>query len=111
MSAGFDRIHRPHERIARRAGGHDLGDEAGRAAVFSGTAPAPEAAAPRRALVTCSGCGETSPIDAVAVLRAVVPLAIVLPWRPYPVFAICPACRRRAWLRVSSGAPDLGEST
>jgi hypothetical protein len=49
----------------------------------------------------CSRCGATSTLDASAVVRAALPLFLVAPWRRHPVFALCPACRYRAWLRVT----------
>lgn len=90
--AGFDRIRAPG--ASPRRAERDA-DPAGREALFSDPL--------RRGLrVHCSRCGETSDVGAVGAVRALVPAFVVLPWRDHPVFAVCPACRRRAWLRPRS---------
>ena len=53
--------------------------------------------------VTCDRCGETSSVDAGTALRSAIPLVLVAPWRSHPLFATCPACRRRSWLRPGVG--------
>lgn len=98
---GLDRIKPPERRLLERSEGprFDRGeaDPQGRAALYTG--------GPRRrtdgAVVTvhCSRCEVASRLDAVAALRSAVPLFLVAPWRDHPVFAVCPACRRRSWLR------------
>jgi hypothetical protein len=35
-------------------------------------------------------------------MRAALPLMLVAPWRREPVFARCPACRRRSWLAIEA---------
>jgi hypothetical protein len=52
--------------------------------------------------VHCSRCDATSPLDAGTAVRSALPLFLVVPWRDHPVFAICPACRHRAWLRIET---------
>jgi hypothetical protein len=98
----FDRIKPPEDRLLRRAGGQRLSDPdadpAGRAALFSASSPASTPAGLR---LHCSRCGEWSALDAATALRAAVPLFLVAPWRDYPLFAVCPAGRHRAWLRLS----------
>jgi hypothetical protein len=79
---GFDRIRAPRGDAQRP-----------RDALFS--APAPTT----RAAVHCSRCDATSPLDLAGAARAAFPLFLVAPWRDHPVFAVCPACRHRAWLR------------
>lgn len=83
---GFDRIAPPADRAGERTG------ERARSALFTS---APD----RGVTVRCSRCGTTSRLDVVTALRSAVPLVLVAPWRDHPVFAICPACRRRSWLR------------
>ncbi len=105
----FDRIKRPERRLLERpdAGRFEVGeaDPMGRAALFTTTsqaaAPHPDA---RRAglVVECSRCGAASPLGVASALRAAFPLLVVAPCRRYPVFAVCPACRRRAWVRVGT---------
>jgi hypothetical protein len=85
----FDRIKPPPERLTEPEA-----DPEGRAALFSATGLAPATAALR-----CSRCGRVSPVDLPAAVRSVLPLALVAPWREFPLFAICPAGRHRAWLR------------
>jgi hypothetical protein len=96
--SGFDRIRRPSEGAARPSGIR-AADPAGRAALFS--AGATPAASPGGGLALhCSRCGASSPLDAGTALRAAFPLFLVAPWRRHQVFAVCPACCRRAWLRL-----------
>jgi hypothetical protein len=86
MGERFDRIRPP------RAGrGRDEREE-----LFS----AGGAGAGRGSALDCSRCGASSALDAGVALRAAIPLFLVVPWREYPIFALCPACERRAWLRI-----------
>lgn len=84
---GFDRIRPP--RSGRR-------DE-----LFSASSE-PAAEQTTGLALHCSRCGGTTALDAGVALRAAIPLFLVLPWREHPIFALCPACDRRAWLRLSS---------
>lgn len=98
---GLDRIKAPEQRLLERPEGArydtDDTDPDGRAALFShGHAPTGPSTT---ATVHCSRCDETSPLDVGTALRSAVPLFLVAPWRHHPVFAVCPACRRRSWLR------------
>lgn len=105
--SGFDRIKPPEARLLHRREGSrvepDEADPAGRATLFSaGPVPAGAPAAGGLAL-TCSRCGASSPLDAATALRSAFPLFLLAPWKRHPVFAVCPACRHRAWLRVGKG--------
>lgn len=98
--SGFDRIKTP-DGWARRH--EDDVDPEGRAALFTGADEAVHSAPAGPAdgfLVTCSRCGEISRVDARVLGRMAVPLFLVAPWRKHPVFAVCPACNARSWLRV-----------
>ena len=98
---GFDRI-KPPDGWARREAAPE-GDPQGRAALFTGADEAVGAAPAGPAsgfTVTCSSCETVSAVDARTLGRMAVPLFLVLPWRRHPVFAVCPACSTRAWLRV-----------
>lgn len=121
----FDRIKPPDQRLLERSDGPRL-DEAstdpdGRAALFSGAAGstgghrasrgAREAGTQRGQMrretdaalaAHCSRCDATSPLDAGTAVRSALPLFVVLPWRDHPVFALCPACGHRSWLRIGS---------
>jgi hypothetical protein len=126
---GFDRIKPPERRLLERSDGPRLDDDEadpnGRAALFSAGAGssggardvrgAREGSASRTHAtrssqppsdgvlsVHCSRCDATSALDAGSALRAALPLFVVLPWRDHPVFALCPSCRHRAWLRVGA---------
>lgn len=107
MSENFDRIRPPQDRLAARGDGGGPAEAAtgaagqGRQALFS--------AGPRRqgtaaVGVRCSRCGAATGLDARTAVRAAWPLVLVAPWRREPVFARCPACRRRSWLAVEVGA-------
>lgn len=103
----FDRIKAPDQRLLERPEGArfdtDDTDPDGRAALFSHGHP-PSGGPGGPPSVHCSRCDETTPVDAGTALRSVVPLFLVAPWRDHPVFAVCPACRRRSWLRPGRGA-------
>lgn len=96
MTQGFDRIRPPGQR--------HRDDPLGRAALF-GDGPARataglDPARERGPALVCSRCSARSPLDPLTVVRVAFPLFLVLPWREDPVFALCPACRHRAWLKV-----------
>lgn len=103
----FDRIKAPEQRLRARPEGTRLdsaeADADGRAALYSQTRPA-VAERSSRPSVHCSRCEQTSLLDAATALRSALPLVLVAPWRDHPVFAVCPACRRRSWLRPRLGA-------
>lgn len=91
----LDRIKAPERRVHQRAQGDAPDtDQQGRAALFTDRQR-------REALITvhCSRCEVTSPVAAGTALRSALPLFLLAPWRDHPVFAVCPACRRRSWLR------------
>ena len=97
--SGFDRI-KPPDAWSRR---EDAGDPEGRAALFTGSEQAVRAAKvgpPHGFHVTCSRCAQTTAIDTRTALRMAAPLFLVAPWRSHPVFAVCPACNVRSWLRL-----------
>ena len=102
---GFDRIKPPDRRLLERpeerrpeAPGADRG---GRAGLFSAGRPTGGGGSPPLPLqLRCSGCDEVSTLDARTAVRSAAPLFLVAPWRSHPVFAVCPACRGRRWLKV-----------
>lgn len=96
MSGGFERIPRPEQRLLRRG----EPDPSGRGALFTGGASRAPRQPPPALAVHCARCGATSPLDAATAVRSALPLFLVAPWRDHPVFAVCPAGRHRAWLRV-----------
>lgn len=102
----FDRIKPPQQRLLDRTDGDRLdapaGDRDGRAALF--THGRRRGLAGAGMSVHCSRCGASSPVDAATAVRSALPLFLVAPWRDHPVFAACPACRRRSWLRPGWGA-------
>lgn len=96
----FDRIKAP-DAWARREQ-TDV-DPEGRAALFTGVDAAVGAAkvGPAEGFrVHCSRCDATSAVDGRTALRMAAPLFLVAPWRSHPVFAVCPGCGARSWLRV-----------
>lgn len=102
----FDRIKPPDRRLVGRRDDERLDaaepDPDGRAALFSSRSGPSGAAPGSRRLgvsVLCSRCGVTSALDPAGIVRAAFPLFLVLPGRDHPVFARCPACRVRCWLR------------
>jgi len=75
-------------------------------ALFSEIEPEdPEVASPAGGLVVeCSSCLARTPVSPLALARAAFPISIHLPLlRPYHSYLRCPACRRRAWVRVRLG--------
>ena len=98
--SNFDRI-KPPDRWARRD--DQTADPQGRAALFTGGDDAVRAAKVGPAAgvrVHCSRCDQTAGVDGRTALRMAVPLFLVAPWRTHPVFAVCPSCGARSWLRV-----------
>lgn len=97
---GFDRIRTPEQRLGERPRreGADPSDPRGRAALFSASDTAPRAGGPV-AGVHCARCGASSVMDLPTLLHSLCPLFLFVPWLPHPLFAICPACGRRSWLR------------
>lgn len=107
----FDRIKPPDQRLLERREGSRLeaddADASGRAALFSaGSRPASSFTDDRALGLTahCSRCGESTSLDVATALRSAFPLFLVAPWKQHSVFAVCPTCRRRAWLRIGAGA-------
>lgn len=100
-SRGLDRIKPPEQRLLERPEGLRLdGDEAdpqGRAALY--TAGVRRGQAAGGVTVHCSRCDATSGLDVDTALRSALPLFLLAPWKDHPVFAVCPACGRRSWLR------------
>jgi hypothetical protein len=97
----FDRI-KPPDAWSRRQD-DSLGDPQGRAALFTGADEAVRQAkaGPENGVATaCSRCGETRRIDARTAGRMAAPLFLLAPWRRYPIFAVCPACGVRSWLKL-----------
>lgn len=97
--SGFDRIKAP-DGWSRR---EDAGDPEGRAALFTGAEQVVNNAKvgpPEGFRVSCSRCSATTAIDSRTALRMAAPLFLVAPWRSHPVFAVCPSCGVRSWLRV-----------
>lgn len=95
---GFDRIAPPGQRSRERSRRESArpSDPRGRAALFSASAPRVGWAV---AGVQCGRCGASSVMDLPTLLGSVWPVFLFLPWLPYPLFAVCPACGRRSWLR------------
>ena len=98
--SGFDRI-KPPDVWARR--NPTAVDPEGRAALFTNADDAVRSAAvgpPGGFRVHCSRCDATTGIDSRTALRMAAPLFLVAPWKSHPVFAVCPGCGVRSWLRV-----------
>lgn len=97
----FDRIKPPAERLLER---DVVADPEGKAALFTGGGERPATAGILDSItamaVECARCGALSGLDPRTALRAVLPVVLVAPWREYPVFAVCPAGRHRAWLKI-----------
>lgn len=98
----FERIKPVEQRLIDR-GDHgpdgDHADEAGRAALFSATSARSARDPSVLMAAACDRCGETTPLDLRGLVRAAFPMVVLVPWRSHPVFALCPACHHRAWLR------------
>lgn len=84
---GFDRIRDPRAESRQRSGVR------ARQVLLSGSDR-------RRPAFVCASCSVATPIGVGSILRVALPIALVVPWRAEPVFAICPSCRRRTWLAV-----------
>jgi hypothetical protein len=53
-------------------------------------------------IVECSSCRRETPLSPVQLARASLPFSLHLPFvKRYQSYMLCPACGRRAWLRVS----------
>ncbi len=51
--------------------------------------------------VECSACSRETPVSALDAARAALPLSVHLPFvRRFHSFMRCPACGRRAWVRL-----------
>jgi hypothetical protein len=95
---GFDRIKAPQQRLLERGNNVEPepgdSDPDGRAALFTRGASGGTGIT-----VHCSRCDAVSPLSAATALRSAFPLFLLAPWRNHPVFAVCPSCNRRSWLR------------
>lgn len=111
----FERI-KPVERRLDDRGDHGPGDDhpdmTGRSALFSTTSSRTSEDQSPLVAASCARCGATTPLDLRRLVRVAFPVVVVAPWRSHPVFARCPACQQRAWLRpVAPGALGASEST
>ncbi|MDH4115864.1 MAG: hypothetical protein OEX04_09810 [Acidimicrobiia bacterium] len=70
----------------------------GKAALFS-HADQP----PGPVLIDCQRCGATTHVGAGDALRRVLGLSLWVPGKPYSRRLRCPACHRRAWVRLTLG--------
>lgn len=98
----FDRI-KPPDAWARREA-EATGDPEGRAALFTGADAAVRTAraGPENGFsASCSRCGESRRIDARTAGRMAAPLFLVAPWKRHPLFAVCPSCGVRSWLKLT----------
>ena len=98
--SGFDRIKTP-DGWSRRD--EEAVDPEGRAALFTGVNEAARSAKvgpPQGVRVHCSRCDVTSSVDGRTAMRMAAPLFLVAPWKSHPVFAVCPSCGARSWLRL-----------
>lgn len=89
----FDRVSKPTARPA-----HDR-DQQGKEALYS---TAPGAAASSQVLVVCTRCDIESGVSVLELVRLARPPMF---WNPVNgrLYARCPACGRRSWLRVRKG--------
>ena len=93
---------RPRRRLAPKASTEPIGerDPMGRMALYSDATPEPEAPA-GWLVMECSSCLAETPVSLAGLVRSALPLSIHLPFvRQYPSFMRCPACTRRAWVRL-----------
>jgi len=74
-------------------------DPLGKMALYSSVEPEPVT---RGALIVeCSSCLARTPVTAVDLAKAALPVSVHLPFvRRYHSFMRCPACGRREWVRV-----------
>ena len=92
----FDRIKTPQERLLQRDADPD---PTGRGALFSAYGPGQPIT--DGLALHCSSCDASTPLDPQTAARAALSLFLLAPWRrDHPVFALCPACGRRAWVAV-----------
>ncbi len=99
--SGFDRIKAPDAWSRREA--DTSADPQGRAALFTGADEAVRSARAGPAegfRVVCSRCRETTSVDTRTAVRLAAPLFLLAAWKSHPVFAVCPSCGIRSWLRV-----------
>jgi hypothetical protein len=76
-------------------------DPLGRMALFSSTELEPARSRTDVLALECSSCLAESPVSPSGLLRAALPLSVHLPLvKRYHSFMRCPACGRRAWLRL-----------
>jgi len=68
---------------------------AGREALFSAGHKTPGTV-----LVECESCRRRTRLDYLELARAHLPVWLWLPWRRHSHLIVCPACRRRGWMRV-----------
>jgi hypothetical protein len=68
----------------------------GKRALFSSPAPQPGAIT-----LECSSCAARSHVSYVRFVRLHLPVWLWLPGRRFSRLMICPACERRAWVRVT----------
>lgn len=97
----FERIKAP-DAWSRRQDDSPV-DPQGRAALFTGADEAVRQAktGPENGFaVTCSRCQRTCGIDARTAARMAAPLFLLAPWKRHPIFAVCPSCGVRSWLRL-----------
>ena len=103
VSLGGPDVHAPAARDARGAG--DVAGAAG-AGAAGGVGDAADGEVARSILtVECGHCGDVCPMPLAGAISRALPLAVVVPWRSHPVFAICPCGQRRAWLKPKVGLP------
>jgi hypothetical protein len=75
-------------------------DPLGRMALFSSGEPEPSPS-PGSLTMECSSCLASTNVSARDVALAALPLSVHLPFvRRYHSFMRCPACGRRAWVRL-----------
>ena len=78
-------------------------DPLGRMALYSSAEPEP-ARAEGGFTIECSSCLAETSVGAVDLARAALPLSVHVPFvRRFHSFMRCPACGRRAWVRVRIG--------
>lgn len=74
--------------------------EHGKRSLFEG-APAPDTPRSGSVAIECSRCGRTSRVGAVDAIRRIAGFSLWIPGRPYSRRLRCPACNRRAWVKVT----------
>lgn len=112
MSAGgpdpsFDRVRPRTPRVdpSEPAGGADPSrptDREGKRALFSDVAAPPATGA---VSVVCGACGQRTVVSWLQGVRLALPgVVLPVPGRGTRAWMRCPACRRRAWVQVSTRA-------